>query len=419
MCKAIIQEGSRKGQPCQFPPHADGYCGRHKRNKEYDERTAAGEKLCRFFFRGCNNVAKETSPSCSSCLSKLTKKTNPCKHDGCRNKVAEPGYCGKHERDKYRDEEKATGIRYCDIARGCFNLCADGKATCEECLAINRAQDNTHYGSRKALHECELEAGESIVTCCYCGVAFEKELTSHGNVSKSCPRCRDTQIRADEKRVDRVRNYSEEKRRNMQKAYDEYFRSALRRGYEFGLTLEKLQELVTSPCTYCGIEKETEINGIDRVDNSKGYTLDNVTTSCWNCNRMKYIYTTEFMLAHCASIKAKHCLDITNPYYFQKSTRSFSQNRLEAINKRKLEWALTKEEYIALRKQSCYICGYGETSVGIDRVDSSKGYIPENCRPCCFPCNIMKGDLTLEAFYAQVDRVLTYNLYNLKTATSS
>ena len=55
-CKAIIQEGPRKGQPCQFPPLQNKYCGRHDRNRIYDEGIANGKIWCRFFFRGCDNI---------------------------------------------------------------------------------------------------------------------------------------------------------------------------------------------------------------------------------------------------------------------------------------------------------------------------------------------------------------------------
>ena len=36
-CKATIVEGKRKGQPCEFPPSENGYCGRHQRHYEYEQ----------------------------------------------------------------------------------------------------------------------------------------------------------------------------------------------------------------------------------------------------------------------------------------------------------------------------------------------------------------------------------------------
>lgn len=30
--------------------------------------------------------------------------------------------------------------------------------------------------------------------------------------------------------------------------------------------------------------------------------------------------------------------------------------------------------------------------LGVDRLDSNRGYVPENMAPCCFVCNQIKGD---------------------------
>lgn len=39
-------------------------------------------------------------------------------------------------------------------------------------------------------------------------------------------------------------------------------------------------------------------NGLDRVDSSRGHTVDNVVPCCWECNRMKGNRTREEFLAH-------------------------------------------------------------------------------------------------------------------------
>ncbi len=122
-CVAIVQEGKRKGCRCEFDTNNDdGYCNRHQRNKIYDVGIAEGKLWCRFFFRGCDSVlspnAKERS--CISCRKKHITRPN-CKHIECTFQANEASlYCGKHARDVYRDEEKAKGIKYCDIDRGCF-----------------------------------------------------------------------------------------------------------------------------------------------------------------------------------------------------------------------------------------------------------------------------------------------------------
>lgn len=68
------------------------------------------------------------------------------------------------------------------------------------------------------------------------------------------------------------------------------------RGLEWGLTFEHVKEIVRSPCHYCGIVRGNSTrkrnythtyNGPDRVDNSLGYTIDNVVPCCGICNRAK------------------------------------------------------------------------------------------------------------------------------------
>lgn len=42
---------------------------------------------------------------------------------------------------------------------------------------------------------------------------------------------------------------------------------------------------------------------------------------------------------------------------------------------------------------------------GIDRVDSKLGYIEGNCVPCCYKCNCMKRNYSLEEFLVRIKRV--------------
>jgi hypothetical protein len=42
---------------------------------------------------------------------------------------------------------------------------------------------------------------------------------------------------------------------------------------------------------------------------------------------------------------------------------------------------------------------------GLDRVDTSKGYIAGNMVPCCFGCNKMKSVLSVDEFFALMERI--------------
>jgi hypothetical protein len=51
---------------------------------------------------------------------------------------------------------------------------------------------------------------------------------------------------------------------------------------------------------------------------------------------------------------------------------------------------------------------------GLDRVDSSKGYIHGNVVPCCGECNLLKNDGSLDDFFAHVERIRSH-----KSSTAS
>jgi hypothetical protein len=41
----------------------------------------------------------------------------------------------------------------------------------------------------------------------------------------------------------------------------------------------------------------------------------------------------------------------------------------------------------------------------LDRIDSSKGHVDENCVACCFQCNIAKLDYSLEEFLIHIEKM--------------
>jgi hypothetical protein len=68
-------------------------------------------------------------------------------------------------------------------------------------------------------------------------------------------------------------------------------------------------------------------------------------------------------------------------------------------------WALTYEEFLTFWQQPCSYCGVAIATVGLDRVDSSRGYELKNLIPCCGDCNRGKSDQTEAEFIARCRRV--------------
>ncbi len=89
--------------------------------------------------------------------------------------------------------------------------------------------------------------------------------------------------------------------------YNGYKYKSIKRGYDFNITFEDFLDLTQHNCVYCNTppsnlasRKDTKIdyiyNGIDRLDNTKGYVLDNCVPCCKHCNIAKNSMTeSEFL----------------------------------------------------------------------------------------------------------------------------
>lgn len=97
--------------------------------------------------------------------------------------------------------------------------------------------------------------------------------------------------------------------------YLTYKDRAVRSNLPFTLTYTEFSHLILAACEYCGStgrncfkvksHEDFYYNGIDRVDNSKGYTLENCVTCCFICNRAKSTMTRESFLTWIKEICTK------------------------------------------------------------------------------------------------------------------
>ena len=87
--------------------------------------------------------------------------------------------------------------------------------------------------------------------------------------------------------------------------------------------------------------------------------------------------------------------------------------------KRDYKFELTKDQFREITKQNCIYCGVmpAQSTLnsknsngpyiynGVDRLDNLKGYIEDNCVPCCKYCNYAKNDLTEEEFLNRIVKI--------------
>jgi len=99
-------------------------------------------------------------------------------------------------------------------------------------------------------------------TCVLCEIEFSP--TTYNNIW--CKQCRNQYSIKDRTRLRYYRNKS------------------LKLGFKSDLSIEDISRLLQTQCYYC----DTPDSGtIDRVNNYKGYTLDNCVAACSSCNHIK------------------------------------------------------------------------------------------------------------------------------------
>ncbi len=81
--------------------------------------------------------------------------------------------------------------------------------------------------------------------------------------------------------------------------YSVYKRGAKVRKLLFLLTKKEFEHIISKCCVYCG---DKDNIGVDRVDNTIGYVLENCAPCCTMCNYMKTNNNKEVFIKQCKKI---------------------------------------------------------------------------------------------------------------------
>ena len=105
-----------------------------------------------------------------------------------------------------------------------------------------------------------------------------------------------------------LRPQSQLKLRGIEKVFNRVVgQRAKRKGILVDLPLDVFEKLIVQNCHYCGTHPSSrnylgnkttavELNGIDRIDSSKGYVIGNVVPCCKRCNQAKNDMTCDEFL---------------------------------------------------------------------------------------------------------------------------
>ena len=417
---------NQKGDPCPWNSISPdkNYCKHHS---IYEEEFTPEDIKLLLKCSGCKNYYKpepeSTNKTCPKCIEraktnrikeKEEEKQNPLKKclrcieinktnpfDALNN----DDYCGKHQSYKKWKELTNSGSKVCiNWIRGCFNVILDEYKVCENCR--NKSQEcenkNNKIKKDKAI-EFNKKVNNNKLMCLICNkVDIENNFTN-----QKCLKCYENYKKAELNRNDI---------NPLIKILSDYKTRAKNKNILWNLDDKFALTLFQSNCYYCN--KLVGYNGIDRIDSYKSYIKDNCVSCCKICNIMKGIKSVkEFINA------VKYILIINGIIEFEKinnynificgESGNYSKFIYESKN-RNINNTISKETYELLISLPCTYCknNFVNGSRGIDRIDSTIGYIYGNITPCCYTCNVMKNILSQEEFFKHLKKI--YNFVVLK-----
>jgi hypothetical protein len=134
--------------------------------------------------------------------------------------------------------------------------------------------------------------------------------------------------------------------------------------------------------------------------------------------------------------KKKNEYNKENKEYFAQKRKEYEEQNIEKVREQRrrfrkylkarykkyelgakergFAFELSLEEFDTITKMPCEYCGGyndeldGVKFNGIDRIDSSNGYIYDNCVPCCEKCNRMKMAYDLMDFLEHVKKIVNH-----------
>lgn len=313
------------------------------------------------------------SEVCSAIIEQGEKKGSRCSRPGL-----EGGYCGKHKKQATlntldKDKKKCLTHRcitiiskeniYCDA---CISVKKENKEKSKMCIASIQQHENKGKQCDKLATNGE-----------YCGKHFNRNILIEQSKNEGKRICDD--------------------------------------GKRACKNITKDNKLKCEECLYKNREK----------DNNEYEARKQTPDLCLGCGKkieeIVYGFRKEIIK------RCKECYDILKATEERRNRTERDYNRERMLNviryfdeyvrgavKRNLLFNLTIEQFESIVRSPCSYCNSfnEERVIGIDRINSNKGYVIDNVVPCCSVCNIMKSDLTKEEFFEKIVEIYKHSIEN-------
>ena len=335
------------GNACRFK--GPSFCKFHTYMKDYTPEMIANSTLCSSC-KKMKYLINKTCEECRTRV-KPKKEIIVCAKPNCKFKKSELNkYCGKHQLCVFIDETTALGLKCCaNSIRGCRSqIPLDSTSRCPYCLKTDRDIDHAKRGTEIVKTEtekqcsvcCKLQPVDMFIgqhgetkTCKICRISNQRadakrdkeHVRTLANQNAQKPERKEVKRAWKEANYDKVAGYwmeartrliesnveeylkrnadqakkwrdanpekvkiiNQDKINSADKQFGVYKTTALSKQLDFTITKGDFMNLVILPCHYCGIIQPKGFNGVDRIDSTTGYKVDNVVSCCEMCNMMK------------------------------------------------------------------------------------------------------------------------------------
>jgi len=370
----------------------------------------------------CTDDVKKSNALASS--KKIKCSAIDVNRNQCRNKVSQIGdFCFLHSYLKSYTKDMLEKLKICSACHKCFY--SEEFKTCENCrngtrtLIKHEKQIEKRLTKKKCLH-----CGNVAIDGSYCGKHSNSNERKKNNLEKEnegnkvCVNyirgCFNLISKNDKKHT---------KCSKCQTSYSDYIRHAIKRGIEWDyetMTEEVCYKLMYSQCYYCGkiYEQDEYKLGIDRKDNSKGYTVNNCVTCCRMCNFLKGTHSEDNFFKIVEHILCNIGLIDNNDFHPEvfhcRKKQCKIKEYIGGAKRRNLEFTLNNEIFNKIITLKCYLCGNISQSCrnGIDRIDNNIGYYIYNCKSCCKTCNHFKNNFDIKNLMIQLIKIANFKIYD-------
>lgn len=179
---------------------------------------------------------------------------------------------------------------------------------------------------------------------------------------------------------------------------------------------KKKKVMIDRNCIICGKRYQTTERNLRkkfcsrscqcRSQELKRHPVETIIKKCEFCgegfsSRLKNNYK-KFCSSDCANKSFQSSKYLKNPRYRFKDYINGAKARNLTFN---ISYNYFLEKFW---HSNCTYCGVKIESAGIDRVDSSIGYEPFNCVPCCTTCNMMKQSQSTSDFFSHIQKIINH-----------